>query len=362
MDRSDSNFIHSLLAKNISFCLYRFPFENEVCLALEEKFLPHKPGKSFWIAPFVKSSVAKDIFFYCVNQETSNDKIIQKIISLPDASVQWQELPEDTNREAYFQKMNLFLKAIREGKIQKAILSRVRKVDKPEGFDPLQSFKELCSRFPKAFVHFMYHKEGGMWLGATPELLLSYERNCYTTMAVAGTQPTNEAHHYFWKAKEKDEHHLVEKHIESVFAKHQNILKFKNGPKTVEAGKVAHLRTTYEFNGNNHSDLKELLNDLHPTPAVGGLPVAEGIDFILQNEGYDREYYSGFLGEIDFVNNLRLYTNLRCMQIGKKDIAVYIGGGITADSDPESEWEETVLKSHTMLDTLKDQNKNEAVR
>lgn len=362
MDRSDSSLIQSLLAKNVSFCLYRFPFEKEFRLALEKKFLPFEPEKYFWVAPFVSASSAGELFLHPVEDEFDNDDIIQITRNLPDAPLDWQQLPEHTSREEYLQRIEIFLEAIKQHKMQKAILSRVKKIEKPDDFDPLSTFKKLCIRYPQAFVHLMYHNEGGMWIGATPELLLLSEKNYLTTMAVAGTQPVNKEHHYVWEKKEQEEHHFVEQHIESVFAKHHIPVKSKDGPKTIEAGYVAHLKTKYDFYNENQINLKDLLKDLHPTPAVGGLPVAEGINFILQHEGYDRRYYCGFLGETDFVNKLRVYTNLRCMQIGKNEIAIYCGGGITADSNPESEWEETVLKSRTMLDTLKELNKNEVVR
>ncbi|MEM6517510.1 MAG: chorismate-binding protein, partial [Bacteroidota bacterium] len=112
---------------------------------------------------------------------------------------------------------------------------------------------------------------------------------------------------------------------------------------------------------------------LHPTPAVCGFPKLDAKQFILENENYNRQYYTGFLGELNFKNrrtrntNRRnvensaygsfrlesdLFVNLRCMQIIKNEAHIYVGGGVTRDSTPEKEWEETTNKAATMMDVL----------
>jgi isochorismate synthase len=120
-------------------------------------------------------------------------------------------------------------------------------------------------------------------------------------------------------------------------------------------------------------DIKKLLKVLHPTPAVGGMPKNEAYLFIKANENYNREFYTGYLGELNFkeeiarVSNNRnienkayraihtktdLFVNLRSMQLKDQKATIYIGGGITIDSIPEQEWEETVNKSATMLKVI----------
>ncbi len=148
------------------------------------------------------------------------------------------------------------------------------------------------------------------------------------------------------------EHEMVGIHIKDVFLRHNYRLIHSNGPYSVEAGKVAHLRTDYMYDVPPSVNLEKLVAELHPTPAVGGVPIIEGIECILENEGYDRTYYSGIIGEIDDVGDAQLYVNLRCMHVGENEIAVYVGGGITKDSQVQEEWEETVLKSKTLIDRI----------
>ncbi len=91
---------------------------------------------------------------------------------------------------------------------------------------------------------------------------------------------------------------------------------------------------------------------MHPTPAVAGYPKQKAIDFILENENYNREFYTGYFGFINKDKSSKLFVNLRCMQIEKKKLSVYVGGGITKDSNPLNEWQETEDKSKTLLSVL----------
>ena len=106
----------------------------------------------------------------------------------------------------------------------------------------------------------------------------------------------------------------------------------------------------------NENGLYSLVDLLHPTPAVCGLPKEAAKQFILENENYNRSYYTGFLGELNMglqnKNDSHLFVNLRCMEIEKNEAYIYVGGGITKESNPEEEWEETVAKSNIMLKVL----------
>jgi isochorismate synthase len=123
-------------------------------------------------------------------------------------------------------------------------------------------------------------------------------------------------------------------------------------PFTVQAGNLVHLRTDISGKLKSNDSLENLINSLHPTPAVCGLPKTVALAFILQNERYDRSYYTGYLGELNINNTTNLFVNLRCMQLKNSLVSIYVGGGITADSIPENEWEETVSKTEVMKKVL----------
>jgi len=124
-------------------------------------------------------------------------------------------------------------------------------------------------------------------------------------------------------------------------------------PYTLKAGTILHIKTDIGGVLKPENNLKKVVQILHPTPAICGLPKAVSMDFILENEGYDRGFYSGFLGELnkDFASSESksdLFVNLRCMQVKENQAQLYIGCGITKDSVPEKEYIETINKSLTM--------------
>ena len=91
-----------------------------------------------------------------------------------------------------------------------------------------------------------------------------------------------------------------------------------------------------------------MLGLLHPTSAVCGTPKQEAIDFILATEKHERSMYSGYLGPVNLDNATHLFVNLRTVEIKGNRAIFYAGCGITEDSDPEKEWQETQMKCQTL--------------
>jgi len=122
-------------------------------------------------------------------------------------------------------------------------------------------------------------------------------------------------------------------------------------PRTITIGDLIHLKTKFEIDApSNAPEMQtQLLRALHPTPAVCGLPKKEALQFIRKSESHDREFYSGFLGTLNFKEQTRLFVNLRCLKLMGRTAILYAGAGITGDSVPEKEWTETERK----LDALR---------
>ena len=123
------------------------------------------------------------------------------------------------------------------------------------------------------------------------------------------------------------------------------------GPRSSRAGNVYHLKSV--FDSAYKIDPVEVALMLHPGPAISGYPITPALDFISKTENHDREYYCGFLGPIT-AQKTSLYINLRCMRLFANAACLYVGGGYTEDSIIEKEWEETELKSQTLLTVLQD--------
>jgi isochorismate synthase len=231
------------------------------------------------------------------------------------------------------------------------VASRTEVVEN-ESFDIITLYKRLLYTYPNALRYCFFSPQTGLWMGATPEQLLKVEANTLHTVALAGTQLYNPDEKATWQDKEKQEQLFVTQYITNTLRPFStNIL--TSEPYTFRAGNLVHIKTDISAEIASQSTLKEVINALHPTPAVCGLPKAEAMAFLIDNEGYKRQYYAGYLGELnhDFATGqpkTDLFVNLRCMKLSDNKAHLYIGCGITADSNPEKEYIETVNKSMTM--------------
>ncbi|MES2559335.1 MAG: chorismate-binding protein [Bacteroidota bacterium] len=244
--------------------------------------------------------------------------------------------------------------AIQKNKLDKIVAARCEAVDLPKSFGAARFFKQLTETYPHACVYFFYTHEQGSWCGATPEKLLTIEKGILQTVALAGTLPTDSTRE--WSDKEYDEQNMTEFFIEESFRE----LKLTGFRKTevlpIEAGAIKHLHSTFSWKPKPDvlkQKFSKLLNALNPTPAVCGLPQFESSIFISKNEQLERRFYSGFIGLLK-PNETNLYVNLRCMELGEGRALLYAGAGITEDSLPAAEWEETQRKMETLGVKLSD--------
>lgn len=245
--------------------------------------------------------------------------------------------------------------AIQNGELEKVVLSR-KEVVEFDNFDVKIVFQKLLAAYPSTFVYCWFHPKVGFWMGATPETLIKTKNNHFKTMALASTQNYKGRTDVVWGEKEIKEQQFVTDFIQSNLAEID--LKISK-PFTLKAGSLLHICSEISGELTSKEQLLHLVRTLHPTPAVCGLPKEAAKKFILKNENYEREFYTGFLGEIHCksenqqkMEETNLFVNLRCMQLKNQKAFVYIGGGITINSNAEKEWEETVAKSAIMKRVL----------
>lgn len=248
---------------------------------------------------------------------------------------------------------------IKNGTFEKVVLSRFKDVDLPDRFSPWNFYQRIASRYNNAFVSLTFVPGHGLWIGATPELLLSDDSNQFRTVALAGTKTLEENQNLSeiaWTQKEIEEQAFVSRYIINCFKKIRLREFHEHGPKTIQAGSLAHLKTEFivnyeELSFDNLSD--QMLELLHPTSAVCGMPIAYTKPWIEKTENYNREFYSGFLGPVNFQNSTQLFVNLRCMKIDGKIARFYAGAGITEDSVAGKELLETEMKMNVLMSMLK---------
>ena len=343
-----------LLQKKLPFAIWSLPGEQkwqgiaQDDLEVDQIDL-YDIGKAegFVVAPFeskgVVSIIRADIEFesknFSLEFETEEKNQDLKIESI-------KEEPFIIDKESYIESCENLIESIKKGKAEKAVLSRVMLI--PFDADKLiRFFTSLIKKHQQAMV-FMYSTGDGVWVGASPEVLIEIKNNRFTTMALAGSKSVKDESD--WGNKELEEQQYVSRFIQQKL-KEVNVSYKQSDLTTIMAGPVAHLQTI--FTGKIKSkQLSEMIEQLHPTPAVCGIPKEKALDLIKETESHFRYDYTGYIGPVNG-GDVSLFVNLRSALISNEKMYLFIGGGITAGSVPEKEWEETELKAETLLNCYK---------
>lgn len=261
--------------------------------------------------------------------------------------VQSQNPPHQAKKSEYIMSVDRITEGIHNSKLKKVVYSRVikRALKQSKRFS---YFERLMQTYPQAFVYYFEDENLGSWVGATPEILLRrIESHCFV-MSLAGTKKANE--HRAWTEKEEIEQTLVTDFIlEGINGLALGEVEV-DGPYAHQAGPVEHLRTDITFNIDSQREM-QLIQQLHPTPAVCGLPRNMAKQAYEAMEIHRRELYTGYIGVFD-EQQTHCYVNLRCAKLIDDELFAYVGGGITDESVPELEWIETENKSKTLFDLL----------
>lgn len=357
----DYHIFDSLIEKNIRFALFRLARQEGISLILQDSQdidkidgLPELNNKEgFVIAPFSVSDDAPVVIIqpdiYKIGEKAvfdylNNSSLRKEIISDNDIRIQSSLDSYERYSDAY----KVFHCALTNDRLQKIVLSRTYDVEKRSSFSAGLSFRKACEMHTESFIFLCNTPESGTWMGISPELLVAEKDNIYKTVALAGTKKVSTQD---WDDKNRKEQQIVVDYMEQQIEKIGGDI-ILDGPFTAQAGKIEHLKTKFTFSLKDGYSIGDLLELLHPSPAVCGFPKEEAFEFILKNEPYDRRYYSGFVGPLHMDGISRLYVNLRCAQIGKDRLRLYAGGGMLSSSELKSEWEETENKLQTIFSVI----------
>ena len=259
-----------------------------------------------------------------------------------------------TSKEEYVVQCSHFINEIRQGNSEKVILSRIVQSNSINKRTAPALFESLCDHYTSAYVFLVNMPGVTTWIGATPETLLSVHRDHFTTMSLAGTQKWDDqitSNPDNWSPKDREEQAIVTRYI----CKQVESLSLSevtcSSLQVKRAGNVAHLQTLIQGKIRKNQ-IAPLIKALHPTPAVCGSPKEEACKLIKEVETHSRSFYAGYLGYTSEGGDLELFVNLRSARLLKDYGLLYVGGGITAESKPALEWEETCLKARTILNVL----------
>lgn len=252
--------------------------------------------------------------------------------------------------------------AIGSGAVDKAVLAREVTLRGEHGFDITGAIARLREGYPACTV-FAFHRGGASFLGATPERLVRVEgRKVYAT-CLAGTAPRGSgaeedaaaADALMRDAKERREHELVVRMIAGALTPLCREIDVPQEPAIMTMPNVQHLYTPIEGTLAAHAGVLDLVERLHPTPAVGGMPCEAALSLIARHERFDRGWYAGPIGWIDARGDGEFAVALRSALASGEEARLFAGCGIVAGSDPRREYEESAMKLRPMLGALQEQ-------
>jgi isochorismate synthase len=339
----------------LNFAVFSIPGSNEFEILVENQELKNNESNGFIFHPFKVESNTPSVFIPAdihLKSDELNTSSLGAIEAIPSLSKPTStEEPFSITKENYIAELANGISEMEIKKVDKFIYSRTQLIEKHDNLDLSKYLLSLNKSLPNAYNYLFHHHDSGTWMGATPETLVSWNGGPISTMSLAGTQPISNGIPQ-WKIKEKEEQAYVTKYLENSFREAK--IPYKTGPtSTLQAGPVFHLKTEIHSKDKvSYNQAMELVNSLHPTPAICGVPLKKAFALINKVEKHSRKYYTGYLGYIEPNKKVNLFVNLRCLQVLTKDLALYIGGGITKKSIPEKEWDETVFKSKTLINAL----------
>lgn len=253
---------------------------------------------------------------------------------------------------------------VRRGAMKKIVLARAEHFQAPETttFDPTRTAQNLRAAQPGCVTFAIGHPDGSAFVGATPEILVRADAaGVFCTMALAGTcrrtadadENAALAQALLCSAKDRDEHDIVVQAMQRALAPIAESLTVAESPRISAFATVQHLETPIEGRLRADRNLLHVVEALHPTPAVGGLPAAEALNWLDSHEAFDRGWYAGPIGWLSRRAAAGCFAvAIRSALLRRRDAWGFAGAGIVAESDPTAEWDETTLKLATVADAL----------
>lgn len=251
--------------------------------------------------------------------------------------------------------------AIAAEAVDKAVVARRARVTADRRIRPREVVATLDRRHPEARLFSLSPgPDRPTFVGASPERLIRLQGTRAGTMALAGTAdcrdrpPGEAAEELLASGKARDEHDYVVEMITETLAGLGATVEPPDRPRPVRASEVVHLQTPIEARVADSHRLVDLVDALHPTPAVCGTPTAPARRLIDRVEPFDRGLYTGVVGWTDLEGNGDATVALRCGLLDGRCAHLFAGGGITAASEVGAEEAETTSKFAPMLDALRE--------
>ncbi|MCH9649988.1 MAG: isochorismate synthase [Deltaproteobacteria bacterium] len=260
---------------------------------------------------------------------------------------------EPLPRQRWAEQVEAIRDAIGDGRFQKIVAARRARVEFAGPLDPIALLARLDGFNPRC-RRFAFRRGESTFLGATPERLISRRGARIETEALAGSigGDRQQAATLLASTKDQGEHALVVQHIVERLQPLCTALEWSPEPRIRELRNLLHLHTPIRGTLSSSSHILELVDRIHPTPAVGGVPAKEAVRWIAEHEACPRGWYAGPIGWFDANGDGEFDVALRSCLLSGNEALLYVGAGIMLDSDPDLEYQETDLKQTSLLAAL----------
>ncbi len=251
-------------------------------------------------------------------------------------------------RRSWSEQVRRTTEAISAGRIEKAVLARRLDLSFDRPVDVPGTVARLAQQNPGAAV-WSWRLAGGDFVGASPELLMSYRQGRLSTACLAGTRLDGAA--VPWRDKERREQAVVEDYVDRSFRalglvpRHTEIGELRQGSFT-------HLVATVEAAAPDPSAFYRLLKGLHPTPALAGEPQDQALAWIRREEPFGRGYYGGVVGWAEPDGEAEAVVAIRSAWVVGSRAHLFAGAGLVLGSEPAAEWRETGAKLNVVQRAL----------
>lgn len=266
--------------------------------------------------------------------------------------------PPDTS--GFKQVVSSALAQITQNRLHKIVLAHAVDIIAPHDFHLSQSLNRLRHNHPDCYTFSVGNGQGATFIGASPERLLSIRHHTLVTDALAGSAPRGRtaaedeilAENLLANPKERDEHQFVVEFLVRQLTALGLRPGYRTLPRLLRLANIQHLHTPIRAMLPAHASPLRLVEALHPTPAVAGVPTEAACHQIRCHESFDRSLYAAPLGWIDDRGNSEFIVGIRSALIQGNQARLYAGAGIVAGSDPERELAEIQLKLRALSEAL----------
>lgn len=266
---------------------------------------------------------------------------------------------EEPHKEAYLQSIDEVTSLIKAKEAEKVVIARSLALQFEKTILSPQILSHVVNEQPESYL-FGLEQENLLFFGASPERLVKVENGQAFSSCVAGSikrGKTAEEDRVLGDSllnddKNRGEHHYVVEMISQTFEKNCTAVKVPKQPKLLKIRDIQHLYTPVEGQLNKDATILQLVKHLHPTPALGGVPRNDALAIIRQFEPMNRGMYAAPIGWLDADGNGEFAVAIRSATLIDDQAYLYAGGGIVADSEAQSEYEETLVKFRPMLRAL----------